>query len=89
MTDPAYTIWIDGLAYCGDSEAVEEAPAKAGAWWLQSPPATRNGLAIGTGPPLVIDSRTSVRSHVDRLFTRHREGSLPFTEITIRRTDGR
>lgn len=84
--DVTYSIWVDGLAYCGESDTTEEAPATTGAWWLQSPVSTRHGLAIGTGPALAIGDRITLKSHVERLMTRHREGKLPFTEITIRRT---
>lgn len=88
MTDPRYTITLDGTPYCGESEESEEAPATTGAWWLANPVTRRSGLAFGTGPALVIEDRISLRSHMERILTRHREGRLPFDTITIRRTDG-
>jgi hypothetical protein len=80
----AYTIWVDGLAYGGESEETEPAPAATGQWWLQSPVTTRNRLKIGEGAPHLIEGWRTLGSHLERLMARHRDGLLPFTEITIR-----
>lgn len=80
----AYTLWVDGRPYCGEAAETEPQPPQCGAWWLQSPVQTRNGLAIGTGDPLRIESRRNLASHIERLLSRHREGKLPFSEIIIR-----
>lgn len=79
-----YSIWIDRAAYCGESDAAEAAPAAGGQWWLQRPIMTRNALAIGGDAPLVIAGSINLRSHMERILSRHRDGTLSFEEITIR-----
>lgn len=80
----AYTLWVDGQPYGGESDELEEAPAATGQWWTRAPE-TRNTLRIGNCEPHVMEGWRNLASHLERLVARHRSGSLPFAEITIRR----
>jgi hypothetical protein len=84
MSLNAYTIWVDGQPYGGESEEIEEAPATTGQWWTRAPE-TRNRLLIGNCEARLVEGWRNLGSHLERILARHRSGSLPFTEITIRR----
>lgn len=85
MADRVYTIWIDGLAYGGeDPDVIEDAPALHGGWY-DTGPMTLNGIRIG-GEPYRIESRISLRSHLDRII--RRLDRLDPARIEIRREGG-
>jgi len=85
MADRVYTIWIDGRAYGGeDPDVLEDAPALSGGRY-DTGPLTVNGIRIG-GEPYRIESRISLRSHLDRII--RRLDRLDPARIEVRREDG-
>lgn len=85
MADRVYTIWIDGRAYGGeDPDVLEDAPALSGGRY-DTGPLTVNGIRIG-GEPYRIESRISLRSHLERII--RRMDRLDPAMIEIRREDG-
>ncbi len=76
-----YTITIDGRAYGGESDAVEDQGGALAQTFRQE----QAGLRLG-GAPLVIVGRRNLSSHVDRIVRRMADGRLDADEIVIRRT---
>ena len=81
----AFTIWLDGAAYCGEAEASERAPegGPTGAWRGVGPE-TVSSIAFG-GDAKRIEGHRNLGSHVERILRRARDGQLSFQEMTIRR----
>lgn len=79
-----YTIHVDGVAYGGiDYAALDDTPiAGTGREW-HSKPMGRDVLLWG-GEPYSIGDPISLKSHVDRILARIRDGSLKAKEIVIR-----
>ena len=80
-----YTIWLDGLAYRG--ETAESEPAENGGvpgGWGGRGPHTRSGIAFAMAPAMAIEGTYNLASHLDRIIRRARAGQLSFRELTIR-----
>jgi hypothetical protein len=67
-----FYIMLDGAPYQGEHESVESSPPRPS----QHSPVTRNRIKIGhpLDTPLWIQGHINLRSHVDRILTRMREG---------------
>lgn len=82
-----YTIYIDGKAYKGESQEVEDARPGAGTGWSGRQPGTINKLDIGGFTPEEIKGRTNLRSHLTRIIDRIGRGGFDPEVITILRGD--
>jgi hypothetical protein len=80
---PTWTIWLDGAAYSGETAQQEHAVPTAGRGWTGKQTETRNCIRIG-GPPLEIQGKTNLRSHLTRIMDRLGD-TIEANEITLRR----
>lgn len=80
---PTWTIWLDGLAYSGETAQPERAVPTTGRGWTGKQSETRNCIRIG-GPPLEIQGKTNLRSHMMRIMDRIGD-TIEVGEITLRR----
>ena len=81
-----YTIHVDGMAYSGiDYDAEDSAQGVGlGTSFHNYNSGGRDVLYWG-GQPYVIESNINLKSHLDRILARMRDGTLDATEIVIRR----
>ena len=76
-----FYIMLDDAPYQGEHESVEPSPPRPS----QHSPVTRNRIKIGhpLDAPLWIQGHINLRSHIDRILSRMREGQKITTiEIT-------
>ena len=77
----SFYITLDGCPYQGEHESAEAAPARPS----QCSPITRNRIKVGhpLDTPIFIEGHINLRSHIDRILSRMREGQKITTiEIT-------
>lgn len=80
----AWTVWIDGKAYGGESEETEESvPTVTDGWGANTITRTRNKIKIGGPEPKVLRGKRMLRSHMERILDRI--GELPCAKIEILR----
>lgn len=79
-----HNIFIDGLPYLGETDETEQADYGGGGWHVANH-YTRNVLGIGKkhDQPKVIVGYTCLKSEIDRIITRLRDGSIVAHEIKI------
>jgi hypothetical protein len=82
----AYTIHVDGVAYGGIDPDGEDSAQDAGLGtsFHNYNSGGRDALKWG-GEPYVIEANINVKSHLDRILARMRDGTLDAQEIVIRR----
>lgn len=78
------TIFIDGEPYRGEDYDATEPADYGGEGWHVANHGKRNLLLIGGGEPKVIIGSINLKSHLDRILARVRDGSIEAGEITIK-----